>query len=454
MHAQNPFIYAIPVPAERLIDRQRELSTLFSGLTSAQSIAIVGGPRVGKTSLLQYVARPRSLHEWLGERAERLIIVEMDLYRDWLSQDRTPEHFWRYVLAAIPGMEHTIRRRIEIAEDNHYSSGSLADLFETLNYRGWRIVLLIDEFDVLVGHPNFATAEFLSGLRSVAIRGKGFQLITASIASPAEMNELSIPFHPRGSPLFNYFVEVHPDILDDDSVSELLDQALAGNAIQFTKEDRAFITWLSGCHPFRVQVAGACLLDVLYAQLSGPRKYMSAARLFCERTSEHFDTVWRRGLDDPARIALVVVTTLELGATSQRPCNRLSEIMRMQSLEPALSQLEKTGLVGRASCAGQESTERPAAQRDEQAATVAGGCIWWLADSIVSGAGRISNFDGWLRAQEAQSTLLDRGQWRMLRDCIAAIRRGASGSLDALIRRKMDGMWKTGIEKSRIGHDA
>ena len=81
----NPFIYGKPVPTERHINRQLELGTLFSRLQNGETTAIVGEPRIGKTSLLQYLATPAIQQKKLGQKAERLIPVEIDFYQEWLS---------------------------------------------------------------------------------------------------------------------------------------------------------------------------------------------------------------------------------------------------------------------------------------------------------------------------------------------------------------------------------
>ena len=98
MTTLNPFIYGKPVPVTQHINRQRELRTLFARLRNGESTAIVGEPRIGKTSLLRCLATPTVQQEWLAGEAKRLISVEIDFYQEWLSPDKSPKDFWQRVL--------------------------------------------------------------------------------------------------------------------------------------------------------------------------------------------------------------------------------------------------------------------------------------------------------------------------------------------------------------------
>jgi len=80
MPTLNPFIYGNPVPVTQHVNRQRELRTLFSRLQRGESTAIVGEPRIGKTSLLRCLATPAVQREWLAAEVERLIPLELDFY--------------------------------------------------------------------------------------------------------------------------------------------------------------------------------------------------------------------------------------------------------------------------------------------------------------------------------------------------------------------------------------
>ncbi|HNT76121.1 MAG TPA: hypothetical protein PKH77_13990, partial [Anaerolineae bacterium] len=70
----NPFEHGNPVPPERYVQRRVAQATVVSRVVNyGQSSAITGEPRMGKTSLLLYLAAPEMRAQLYGEWAERLI---------------------------------------------------------------------------------------------------------------------------------------------------------------------------------------------------------------------------------------------------------------------------------------------------------------------------------------------------------------------------------------------
>jgi hypothetical protein len=419
----NPFIYGKPVPVEQHINRQQELRTLFSRLRSGESTAIVGEPRIGKTSLLRCLVSPAVQQEWLGAHAEALIPVELDVYEEWLSPEKTPLDFWQRVLGrvriALP--DETTQWQISLVEKNQYGSATLSNFFRELGRRDRRVVLLLDEFDALLTHPNFCTAEFLGGLRSIVTHTDGLQAITANIMSVSEMNRCSEAVNPLGSPFFNSFTEVNLRPFSAEDTDKLLELALAESEVRFNPGDRAFITWLSGRHPYRVQVAGASVFDAICQGLLGEQKYAVAGDLFYERTADHFDTLWRRYLDDAARTVMVILSLVELRGLAQGRSFAFGEIEQPQRFRPELRRLEKLGLVERVGKGWQWDQEHLLLWQGERWRVAAGGFVWWLADVVIGGTRAIPDFAQWLHDQEVQGYLLTRKEWETLRDWSAKI---------------------------------
>jgi transcription termination factor Rho len=57
----NPFFYGNPVPPDQFINLRRELCRITGRIVNqGQSTAVVGEPRSGKTSLLEYLAAPET----------------------------------------------------------------------------------------------------------------------------------------------------------------------------------------------------------------------------------------------------------------------------------------------------------------------------------------------------------------------------------------------------------
>src|SRR5262245_5099669 len=95
----NPFLAGKPVPPDRFIGRTSEVHAIFSRITYAQSTAIVGEPHIGKSSLKRFIGDDRIRSEWLGEKANRTIFVDIDCHL--FPGDLIIDSFWRNVLLEI-----------------------------------------------------------------------------------------------------------------------------------------------------------------------------------------------------------------------------------------------------------------------------------------------------------------------------------------------------------------
>ena len=436
MPTLNPFIYGKPVSGAQHINRHREQRTLFTRLRNGESTAIVGEPRIGKTSLLRCLASSSIQKEWLGAQAEGIIPVEIDFYQEWLSTDKTPQDFWKVVLDTVKlkVADETIRQQIGWVEENDYGSATLANFFRNLARKDLRVVLLIDEFDALLTHPNFSTAEFLGGLRSLAIQ-EGLQLITASIMPVEAMNRRSEEYNPLGSPFFNHFIEVNLGPFSYKDVGLLLDTFLNGSGVQFDRTDRNFIVWLSGRHPFRMQAAGAALFDAISDGLEDEKRYAQTAEWFYERTKDHFSTLWRRYLTEAQKTVLVILGLVELSGVAQKRRFSFGEIERPQRFAPELLRLEKLGLVEKIGRGWQWDQEHLLLWQGERWRVASNGFVGWLANVVIGGARDIPDFEAWLHDKEKVGYFLTRKQIKLLGDLVKMMPQSVVSGAGALARQ-------------------
>ena len=195
----NPFLYGKPVPPARFVGRRDAVRTLFSRLYNGESTAIVGEPHIGKSSLLRYAADDEVRAQWLDKAVPNYFFTDIDCHM--LPRNFTPADFWRQALTALSLVvpDEPMARQWQVVVDNQFGSFTLDSLFQLLARSRRRVVLVIDEFDSLLNHPNF-NAEFFGALRSIATRTDGLAVITASRLSVAAMNRLSHELNPLGSP--------------------------------------------------------------------------------------------------------------------------------------------------------------------------------------------------------------------------------------------------------------
>jgi hypothetical protein len=307
----NPFRYGKPVPPERFVGREEALRTVFARVVNSDSTAIVGEPHIGKSSFLRYIRDAQVQASWL-DTSPTYAFIDLDCHL--IAEAYQPTEFWHEVLdrAMELAQSEPLRRQIASAQQGELQSFMLKRIFEQIGREGMRVVLLIDEFDVLLHHPNFNTAGFFGTLRSLAIQTDGLALVTSSRLPVAEMNRRCYEINPVGSPFFNNLIEVRLLPLQPPEIDLLIDQALASSSVRFTPDDRAYIAQISGRHPFLVQIASAALFDVITQPDSTLERNTAVEQLMLRRAIDHFEDVWRH-LNEETRHAMLLLAQAEFG---------------------------------------------------------------------------------------------------------------------------------------------
>lgn len=447
MRIMNPFIYGKPVPTERHINRHDALMTIFSRIKTIESTAIVGDPQSGKSSLIKYVLSEAVLKSKLKQTSKSLIIVEIDAYAGWLSEKKTPSDFWRFVFATVEEKleDGVLKDGIKSVRANQYGSATLVEYFKLMAKNDRRVLLVIDEFDSLLHHPNFANAEFLGGLRSLVTNTDGLQLITASIMSVGEMIEYSDKINPIGSPFFNNFTTVTLELFSDDSIDELLKTSLKLTDVKFDERDRGFVVRLSGRHPYRLQAACAALFDGIVTNKDSEERYLYASEKFSTLTEHHFSQVWKR-LDEKSRTVLVIMTILWLGGMVLGKDYSFGEIERSQSFKPEFDKLVKLGLVEKT---GKKSKwqfdfNNFLLWQDQKWQVSCEGVVWWVAKVIIGESREIPDFDKWLHDQEVLGYILTRKQWEIIKDLTRKIPSAIGDGMSSVFVQFIKGLFGKG----------
>jgi len=409
MKHNNPFIYGKPVPVELHINRQEALLTIFSRIKNKESTAIVGNPQTGKSSLIKYILSGSRLRQI----SKSIIPVEIDVYAGWLSESKTPVDFWRFIFDYIEKNVEAgqLTEGIKSVRANQYGSATMTEFFKLLAVNKKIVLLVIDEFDSLLFHPNFANAEFFGGLRSLATNTDGLQLITSSIKTVAEMDEYASKINPIGSPFFNNFINVTLELFDEKAIDELLSANLKKTGVKFDDLDKDFIIRVSGCHPYRLQAICASLFDSIVLNKGAEEKYIYAGEKFSSQTEHHFSQIWRR-LDDKSRTVLVIMSILSMGGLVLGKEFSFGEIEKTKSFEIELNKLEELGLVEKVGKSSKVhfDIENLLIWRNQKWRVSCEGLIWWITKSVIGESREIPNFEKWLQDQEVLSYLLTRKQ--------------------------------------------
>jgi hypothetical protein len=339
----NPFTYGNPIsdPA-RFINRQQEISQVFSRLRNveAESSSLVGERRVGKTSLLNYIAHPtvRRAH---GLDPNKYVFTYVDL--EIVGKSTTPTRLWQRLLkemeryCQVADVQQTIR---EMRQAESIDNFLLLDLFDCIDEKGQHVVLLLDEFENVTGNPNFGP-EFFYGLRSLAIHHN----LTLITSSRRELIELCHSDAIRSSPFFNIFANINIRLFDEVDARRLISQSLEGTSVAFAQAEIDTVFRIAGYHPYFLQAACHFLFDAYSKNLAADERIQFLTKEFHEEASPHLDDYWHNS-DDHEKIVLAALALLERhGKAGSRSygVDQLKELYARS--DQTLAHLEKRGLV-------------------------------------------------------------------------------------------------------------
>lgn len=401
------FIYGRPVRPKEFLGRESELLTIFNRLSNKESTAIVGEPHIGKTSLLLLIA-DRDAHEhFLKSDAKKFVVFFKDLQP--VSADFTPSEFWQEALTPLrdrPG-HPSITSRLNDVKAQGYSNRALNKLFQQIANRGQTLVLLLDEFDRLLSHPNFKDPSFFAGIRSLSTITGGLAVITSSRLTLAEMNEKGhelLGGDVNTSPFFNNFIEVKLRPFPSETATLLLQRV----PDIFTPDEIAFIRRVAGRHPFLLQAMAA----TLYETEKGIERQIQAADVFYGRINSHFDTLWN-SLDDKAKTTAVILSLMDLDGYSAGSSFSYGEIENADAFDAELKNLADLGLAEKVQGGQKIDLKHGLIWRGEKWTIGTQAFTWWVRDVVISKSRKLKEYDDWLAAQRYK-LLLTEQQWENL----------------------------------------
>lgn len=338
--SHNPFISGNPVPSAAFVNRQRELRKVVSRICTGQSSALIGEPRSGKTSLLQYVRQS----ELYGEQAAHLLFSYLDA--QMLGPRFAPPHFWEYVLqpvAKLAGAQAAqVRAVYTTCQRETFGNFGLERLFASLARAGYCQVLLLDEFDNLLENAAFNQAEFFGGLRSLASRMPGLVLVLASRQLPGTLNQQTQEFNRSGSPYFNFVDEIILSPFSKRATEELL----ARGGDRFDAADREFILRLADGHPYFLQVVASELWELNEDESLTPverRQQAGAALYHCTQTV--LADTWRLWTPEMRKAFAVVALDQMPELLGEKQFHLRPLRQKLVDYKPEVNELKKRGYI-------------------------------------------------------------------------------------------------------------
>ena len=277
MIKQNPYLDRVAIrDIHRFHGRRREVTRIFSRLGAArpQSISIVGERRIGKSSLLNYLAHPEIQRLYLEDQS-RFVFIKMDLQE---RKNLSLQEFLRELILLL-------LQAVEFSEALTPDFEGFRVAVASLQKKNRKIVVLFDEFDVVTTNPLFGE-DFFSFFRSLA-NNYDLAYVTSSMR---DLQELCHTSKIADSPFFNIFSTLNLSGFNREEALELIGGPSGQAGIPLAPfADR--IMELGGLLPFFLQIACGAYFENLLLE-SGEVDHDACRESFLEEARPHFNYIW------------------------------------------------------------------------------------------------------------------------------------------------------------------
>lgn len=273
----NPFTARAMIKDPALFSgRGNELRTIKNLLLTMQSCSLVGPRRIGKSSLLFYLSNP---HYFSREYPEEYRFVFLDLQE--LSGSKIEDFFATVMSRLRRSNSGTIS--IDVGQDA--SMAGFRRLLGEITDAGLKLVLCLDEFEMLSQNPNFS-AEFFTFLRGLC-SNYNFALVTSSRKS---LFDLCHQHDLQTSQLWNIFVELHLGLMTSDEIREFIRKYFERSNLSVSQKHIDTMLGLAGNHPFFVQIAFYFLVEACTNRLDPD--FVAIHNLFTTEARRHYIYAW------------------------------------------------------------------------------------------------------------------------------------------------------------------
>lgn len=281
----NPYVYAAPIQGrEGFYGRASEMMRISSRIAAErpQSVSVVGEPKSGKTSLINFLCDPESQAEMLDDPAQ-YVLLRMELEG---RPPRDPEEFFRQLAGVLDDMG-------EGPMTPTYDG--FLDVVRGLMSNERRLIVFLDDFGVVTQNAGFPL-EFFSFMRSVANNNDVGYLTT----SWAPLQQLCHTQDIEESPFFNIFTTVNLEPFKEDAAHQLVEEPARQTGAPF-EEEVEWILELGGSSPYLLQLAAGAAFE---ARGKGSISRESLADRAFGEARGFLTTVWEKHVTEVQREVL------------------------------------------------------------------------------------------------------------------------------------------------------
>ncbi|RME51570.1 MAG: hypothetical protein D6796_00565 [Caldilineae bacterium] len=415
----NPFTFGDPVTGEAFLNRKRELRRLVGRVRQGGSAIITAEPRMGKTSLLLHL---RASAADLFDKSDGPLLFHYLDGHTMAGWDAA--RFWREAFRPLAARWKSARA---VYEQGAFEATAWEPVFQRLEKRGRRFVLLVDEFDALQNEPGLHGRAVYGMLRSLASRYRSFSLVIAARRSITDLNYRAREFA-GGSPYFNFAQEISLEPLPDEAVKALL--ARAGE--RFVPADRAFLQRIAGRHPYFLQTAASYLWEMYEEADDAQARYRETGEeLFAAAGESVLGDIWA-AWTPYMQIAFTLAALDSASLLLEGRAFDIQALLRdLPDLSPELRKLARRGFL------------RPDERLQSGYTPHAEVMLWYLADELTRLLRGEMDLKTWLGEQQWDG-LLKIGEKEALKKflgkAVALLQKGASAFIKAAAEGAAKGM--------------
>lgn len=297
----NPYMNRVKIShIDEFFGRQAEIRKIFArvGASRPQSISIVGERRIGKSSLLNYVAHPQNRLKYL-QGPHQYLFVPIDF------QEKKQLNIPGFFQMLYAGVQEEFGDKLEMNILPDYTG--FKKLVTTLDHQGLKLILLFDEFEVITRNTEFG-ADFYSFLRSMA---NNFN-VAYVVSSGRNLQKMCHSREISDSPFFNIFSNLTLSQFSEAEARALITEPARKLNIDLTPHIEDILD-MAGYYPFFLQMACAAVFE----QVKDGAVNL-AARIqedFFDEAKVHFQQIWDVCDKDRRQILM----QLAAGYTIERP---------------------------------------------------------------------------------------------------------------------------------------
>jgi serine/threonine protein kinase len=294
---RNPYLNRVMIRRHGdFIGRKAELRRIYSRLnaTPPGSVSIVGDRRIGKSSLLSYICMPASRDAFL-DRPDEVVMIFLDL------QQEPDMKLTTFVERLISRTQAELEGKLELPTPPATLDGMKTLVQELTNAR-FRLVILLDEFELVTTNPNFSL-EFYSFLRFLA-NHYDVVYLTSSV------QDLQALCHTReisDSPFFNIFSTMRLTAFEPNEARELVNVPSRRIGLALDPYYDFIVTELAGFFPMFLQIACSHLVDGLVEGKSTKEALLQEVRKrYAEEAKPHYQFIWDSFSEHEREVASLV----------------------------------------------------------------------------------------------------------------------------------------------------